>query len=324
MTYTLNDDGSVDLGYRVIPVPRTISLEAQEMLRALAKRPPSDGSPLWTRRAQIDAVMHGLGEHARSRYPVDVTETSISGVRCHLVKPAGGTRNENVLLNLHGGGFVIGGGTLIEAIPVAATTGSAVIAIDYRLAPEHRYPAAVDDVEAVYRRVLEHHQSAQIGIYGQSAGGSLTGQAIRRIQRASLPLPGCIGIFGSGGNLADLGDTAAIFDLGGFAGDRVEPFDHPTSYNALYLDGVDPNDPDVSPELGDLSGFPPTLLIAGTRDATLSTAASMHRALRRAEVDAELFVFEAMAHGFFYVIDLPESQEAFAVMARFFAQHLAG
>jgi epsilon-lactone hydrolase len=320
--YTLNDDGSVDLGYRTIPLPQTVSPEAQDLLRSMAKRPRPDGRTLWQRRAELDAIMGGLDDYARTRFPVDVEEVEINGVRCDLVRPAGGEPDGKVLLNLHGGGFVIGSGTLVEAIPVAALTGSTVVAVDYRLAPEHRFPAAVDDVEAVYRHVLETHAPADIAIYGQSAGGFLTGQAVCRLQREGLPLPACIGIFGAGGSLADLGDTASLFDLGGFSGDPVVPFAHPDNYNALYLDGVDPRDPLASPLYGDLSGFPPALLVAGTRDATLSAAAEMHRALRRVEVEAELYVFEAMAHGFFYAIDLPESREAFDVMARFFRRHL--
>jgi epsilon-lactone hydrolase len=322
MTYTINPDGSVDLGYRTIPVPGTISPEAQAMLRSLASRPAPDGSALWERRAELDAAMKALDRHALTRYAVDVQAVDIAGVACHIVRPEA-PASDRVLLNLHGGGFVIGGGTLTEAIPVAAHSGTTVIAVDYRLAPEHRYPAAVDDVEAVYRAVLERHAPDQIGIYGQSAGGFLTGQAIRRLQREQLPLPACIGIFGAGGDLSDLGDTAEIFDLGGFSGDRLEPFGARTNCNSLYLDGVEPTDPDASPEFGDLSGFPPTLLIVGTRDATLSAGAKMHRALRRADVIAELYVFEAMAHGFFYAVDLPESREAFDVMARFFRSHLA-
>ena len=324
MTYTVNPDGSVDLGYRTIPVPGTISPDAQAMLRSLAGRPAPDGSALWERRAQLDAIMRALDQHVLTRYDVDVRAVDIAGVACSVVQPRNAPATDRVLLNLHGGGFVIGGGTLTEAIPVAVHSGTTVIAVDYRLAPEHRYPAAVDDVEAVYRAVLERHAPGDIGVYGQSAGGFLTGQTIRRLQRVNLPLPACIGIFGAGGDLSDLGDSAAIFDLGGFSGDRLEPFGARTNCNSLYLDGSDPTDPDVSPEFGDLSGFPPTLLIVGTRDATLSAGAKMHRALRRADVGAELYVFEAMAHGFFYAVDLPESREAFDVMARFFRSHLDG
>jgi prepilin-type processing-associated H-X9-DG protein len=321
-TYTIRANGDVDLGYRVIPVPATISPQAQELLRANAKRPAPDGSPMWARRNEIEPAFRLIDDAARERFPVTVDRVEIAGVPCQIVQPPGGATNGHVLINLHGGGFVIGSGVLVEAVPVAALTGSTVIAVDYRLAPEHRYPAAVDDAEQVYRAVLQRHAPADIAVYGQSAGGFLTGQLVRRLQRERLPLPACIGIFAAGGNLQDLGDSAEIFDISGFCGEHIERLDHPNSCNALYLDGADASDPEISPELGDLSGFPPTLLIAGTRDATLSAAASMHRALRRANVAAELYVFEAMPHGFLYDPNLPEAQEAFSIMARFFTTHL--
>ena len=85
---------------------------------------------------------------------------------------------------------------------------------------------------------------------------------------------------------------------------------------------ADPESPLVAPIRGDLSDFPPTLLISGTRDAVLSNAAMFHRALRRADRDAELFVFEAMPHAHWYNFQLPETREAIAIMVRFFEQHL--
>jgi len=324
MTYTIREDGAVDLGHRVVPVPGTISPEAQQQLVAAAARPAPAGTPLWERRDQIDAMMRALDGYALSRYDVEVEDLDIKGVACHVVRSATATAPDKVLVNLHAGGFVIGSGTLVEAIPIAARTGATVIAVDYRLAPEHRYPAAVDDVIAVYRWVLEDHSPRDVGIFGTSAGGFLTGQTLTHLRRDGLPLPACAGIFSAGGNFSDLGDTAAIFDMGGFTGDRIHPFDHPHSDIALYLAGVDPTDPLVSPALGELSGFPPTILVSGTRDATLSGTALMHRALRRDGVDAELYVFEAMAHGFWYNLDLPETAEALDIMATFFTNHLGG
>ena len=325
-TYTLLPDGSADLGGRVVPVPRTISVEARQSLVDAALRPAPEGS-LHSRRAQLDAQMALLNTYALSLYPADVQEVSLGGVRCHLVRPAGipaDQRSGKVLVNLHAGGFVVGSGSLIEAIPLAVLTNSTVIAVDYRLAPEHPYPAAVDDAVAVWRQVLEHHPASDMAIYGTSAGAFLTAQAIVRMRRDGLPLPACAGIFSGGGDLTDLGDAAAIFNFGGFAGDPSIPYGEPGSDTGSYLSGADTSDPVVSPLHADLSEFPPTLLVTSTRDLVLSATALMHRALRRAGTAAELYVFEALPHGFWFNLNLPETRETLEVMSTFFIRHLNG
>ena len=274
------------------------------------------------RRAELDAQMHLLNDVAQSIFPTEVTEATIGGVRCHLVRPAGGSEGGRALINLHAGGFVTGSGSLVEAIPIASLTQTTVIAVDYRLAPEHHYPAPIDDAVAVYKEALNHHAPSEIGIYGTSAGAFLTAQTIMRLQRDELPLPGCAGMFTGGGDLTDLGDSAAIFNLGGFGGHQLHPYGHPHSDATVYLADADPNDPVVSPLRGDLSRFPPTLLLTSTRDVLLSATALMHRALRRAGVPAELYVFEALPHGFWFNVQLPEAQEAFGIMATFLLQQL--
>lgn len=324
MTYELLPDGSAVLRERVVPVPRTISAEAQRAIVAANARPAGDGGPLAPKRAQLDAQLHFLNDVARARYEVDITEVTIAGVRCHLVRPPGAPadRSGKVLVNLHAGGFVTGSGSLVEAVPIAARTNSTVIAVDYRLAPEHPYPAAVDDVVAVWRQVLEHHAAEDVALFGTSAGAFLTAQSIMRFRHDGLPMPACAGIFSGGGDLSDLGDSAAIFNFGGFAGDPVLAHDTAGSDTSAYLRDADVRDPLVSPLRGDLRHFPPTLLVTSTRDAVLSATALFHRALRRADVDAELYVFEALPHGFWFDLGLPETHEAIDAMVRFFSTHL--
>ncbi|KFG88363.1 putative hydrolase [Sphingobium herbicidovorans NBRC 16415] len=328
MTYQIDADGSVRLGGAIVPVPRTVSAEAQQFLATPPWVQPPDPEaerlPMWALRDFVDEQMRLGGEAALQQYPVEVQEIEIAGVRCHMVKPHDMPEENKglTLMNLHGGGFVMGSGSLVEAIPIAHQAKVAVIAVDYRLAPEHPYPAAVDDVVAVYRTMLDYHLSDQIGIYGTSAGGFLTGQTIMRLEREGLPLPACCGIFTAGGDLSDLGDTARIFTLMGFWGDLVLPSDHEISEIRAYLGGADPKSPEVSPIHGDLSRFPPTLLMSGTRDAVLSATANFHRALRRAGAQADLFVFEAMPHAHWYMLHLPEAREAISAMSEHFLRHL--
>lgn len=311
---------------RVVPPPHTISPEARAYLATppWGAAAPDPDAPMWAAREQADAALKMLGEMAAAHYAVAVEETQIAGVRCHRVhsSPDAGKACGRVLINLHGGGFVMGGGSVVEAVPIARMTGIPVVAVDYRLAPEHAYPAAVDDAIAVYRAVLEHHAPASVGIYGASAGGILTAQVQARIAHEGLPSPGCLGVFTAAGDLADFGDTANLFSLSGFWGELIRSPGDPLSEIRAYLGGADPRDPLVSPIHADLAHFPPTLLVSGTRDALLSATASLHLAMRRAGVEAELLVFEAMPHAHWYAFHLPESQQALALMSGFFERKL--
>jgi len=327
MAYQIDQHGNVTLGSHVVPIPRTISPEAQAVL-ATAPTDVNEGGklkPAWASRAAVDAQMQQINQFARSLFPVDIEETRVGGVRCHWVRPLQmPTENKGkLLINMHAGSFVLGSGALAEAIPIAHLTRVPVLSIDYRLAPEHPFPAAVDDIVAVYRAMLEQYKPSSIGIFGTSAGGFLTGQTAMRLQHDGLPLPACLGMFTSGGDLSDFGDTAQIYTLMGFYGELLLPVDHELSEIRAYRGNTAAKDPLFSPLYGDLAHFPPTLLVSGTRDLVLSSASTFHRALRRAGADADLFVFDAMAHGFWYAVHLPESREALDIMTRFFLKHLA-
>lgn len=330
MAYKIGADGTVDLGGVRVPVPATVSPEARVYLASppWVDAPPSDEvRAMWESRAVVDASLAELNRYARRLFPVSIEEMQIRGVRCHLVKPpefASRGRGGPVLINMHGGGFVMGSGSLVEAIPIAHLSGIPVISIDYRLAPEHPYPAAIDDILAVYREVLESHAPENIGMYGSSAGGFLTGQTVMHLKRDGLPLPACLGIFTAGGDLTDLGDTARLFTLNGFWGEAILPSSHELSEIRAYVGTAEIADPLLSPARGDLSNFPPTLLVTGTRDALLSGAATFHCALLRAGADAELVVFEAMPHSHWYNLRLPEAREALDIMVGHFRKHLSG
>lgn len=328
---SVDADGTVRFGTRIIPVPDTVSPEARQYLATPPwgdTLPTFDGDvPAWEMRAQIDAGLKALAEQARLAYPVEtIEEKMIGGVRTDFVGPLN-VPEENkgkILINLHGGAFVMGSGSLIEAIPVAHQARIPVVAVDYRLAPEHPFPAAVDDAVAVYRELLEAYDPKNIGIYGTSAGGILTAQTAAELIRLGLPLPACLGMFTGTGDMADFGDSARIFSVAGFWGDVAPSLDHPSSELGAYRGKHDPKDPVLSPIHADLRRFPPSLIITGTRDAMLSATSIFHRALRRAGAESDLFVFEAMPHAHWYAFHLPESREAVDVMARFFGERLGG
>jgi acetyl esterase/lipase len=324
----IDEQGTVYLGDRIIKVPNTISPEARQYLATSPfgdSLPTFDGAvPSWAMRETLDAGLHALAEQARLMYPVDIREDRIAGIRVHRVSPPENAPENagKLLINLHGGAFVMGSGSLIEAIPVANVSGIPVLAIDYRLAPEHPFPAAVDDVVDVYRELLRTYAPGRMAIYGASAGGILTAQVTARLIAEGLPVPAAVGMFTGTGDMEDFGDSAQIFSVAGFWGKIAPPMEDKASELGAYRGKTDPKDPMLSPIHSDLSKFPPSLLITGTRDAMLSAVSIFHRALRRAGRESELFVFEAMPHAHWYVFHLPESQEAVDVMARFFRERL--
>lgn len=320
------ENGVVDLGRVHLDVPDTISDEAKAYLRFDPNQQmPEDAPPvpMWLMREPLAPMFEWLNQQALEAFPCDIVETTIDGVRCHRITPKGGVRHAGkLLINLHGGGFVMGSGSLVEAIPIAAETGCEVIAVDYRLAPEHPFPAAVDDIVTVYRDALKTYSPSDIVLFGTSAGGFLTAMAIMRFKQEGLPLPVACGVFTAGGDVTQLGDTFNYLTLSGFYGHLGAPLDDPQCERGVFVGNADRNDPLLAPIKGDLSDFPPTLLVTGTRDAVLSSAALFHRALRRAGRDADLHVFEAMPHGFWFSVAMPESREAIDLMARFFERHL--
>jgi len=262
---------------------------------------------------------------ARSAYPIGVEEQRIAGVRTDLVSPTvvGEGKQERLLINLHGGGFVLGSPpALVEAIPIANLTRTRVVVVDYRLAPEYPFPAAIDDIIAVYKELLKTHRPNNVGMFGSSAGAILTAEAAVRLRQLGLPLPAALGVFSGSGDLSDFGDSMMMYTLFGFWGELLRPFDDPGSEVKAYIGAHDPMDPVISPIHADLRGFPPTLLITGTRDFLLSPTTIFHRALRRSGVKAELVVFEAMPHCHWLAVHLPESKEALEIMADFFDREL--
>ena len=296
------------------PAPTTVSLAA----RAELGKPPAPAMPTLEAQRQVcDEVQQSLGSRQLQRYEVTMRDSQLGGVPVRVFTPVttAPLRQGRVMLNLHGGGFTKDAGSITENVPIAALTGAKVIAARYRMAPEFPFPAAVDDAEAVYRALLEQHPDEQIGLYGTSAGAILCSQLMVRLQRARLPLPRALGFFSGTADLSRPGDTEHFFR-------PAENDSTQGGFFSSYIGEHDPLTPELSPLFADLSGFPPTLCIAGTRDFLLSQTVLFHQALLRAGVPAELVVFEAMPHAHWIYLDLPESDEAFAYMARFLNRHL--
>lgn len=306
---------------RVVPVPKTVSAQAQKFL---ARQVPdvADHTTCVQMRSQMDAWFTGIAKQWRKLYPVNLEKSTIAGVPVRIVTPLEipARNRDRVLLNVHGGGFCLDSGSLNETIPIAKMTKTKVVAVLYRLAPEHPFPAAVDDTIAVYKELLKTYKPENIALYGTSAGAILTPEVTVKLRQLRLPLPGALGIFSGEGDFSKQGDSRSMYSLIGLSG-HMDPQDL-RSLEDAYAGSTDRKDRVLSPIYADLKGFPPTLFITSERDALLSGTVNLHRAFLRAGVDAQLVVFDGLPHAFWYDPSLPESIEANQIMAKFFDQHL--
>jgi epsilon-lactone hydrolase len=307
---------------------------SDEARKAMPQRPSDMGAaldriamsgPEYAQRIRDGQDKAALARAAKvgERYGVTIEATTIAGLRGYWVRPVKPSRaaRGKVLVNLPGGGFVASApaaGGLAEAAPLVGLTGIPALSIAYSQAPEAKFPAASRDVAAVYRELLKTHKPRDIGLFGGSAGGLLTAQALAWFQKEGLPTPGAAGVLCASADARWAGDSWHWFKpLQGLTAG-------PTLDERFYYGDHDLSDPLMSPMESDavLKRFPPTLLITATRAGELSAAVDTHRRLVRVGVDAELHVWDGLNHCFYTDDRLPESREAFQVMAKFFTGHL--
>lgn len=261
----------------------------------------------------------------RAQLGVSMERATLGGVPVFILTPKdlSAANAQRVLLHFHGGGYVLGAGEAgtQEALLMASLGKFKVIAVDYRLAPDHPYPGAIDDAVAVYREVLKTTPAEKIGVFGSSTGGAMTLILALRAKADGLPLPAALGAGSPWADLTKTGDSYYANEgvdnqLGGYEGWLSEAA-------KVYAAGHDMKDPLLSPVYGDVRGFPPTLLTSGTRDLFLSNTVRMHLKLREAGVVADLMVFEALSHVQYHLVpSAPETQWHFTELARFFGKHL--
>jgi monoterpene epsilon-lactone hydrolase len=287
---------------------------AIERIRAVYRGWNRDTSVAQMRR-DWDAAFEGC------TVAVSCEGVSAGGVDGEWIAPANAPLDKAILY-FHGGGFRVGSVSSHRELiaQIADASGCRVLGINYRLAPEHRFPAALDDALAAYGWMLDQGiASSSIAFAGDSAGGNLVLATMLALRERRLPLPA------AGVLMSPWTDLAAT---GGSYTTRAEadPIHRRPMILALagnYLGEHDPRDPLVSPLYADLKGLPPLLIQVGDRETVLDDSTMFAEKARAAGVDIELQVWDGMIHVFqMFGAELAEAAQAIASIAKFLNRYL--
>ena len=234
-------------------------------------------------------------------------------------------KKDKVIFYIHGGGYVLGHGVsgITEAIPMAAQNHYKVISVDYRMAPQHPFPAAIDDAFAAYKEVVKQYGAENIAVFGTSTGGAMT--LILGLQahtEGRLMMPAALIAGTPWADLDKIGDSYVVNEG---VDNVLGTYDHLIRAAAqVYADGHDLKDPLISPVYAldsILKDFPPTLLVSGTRDLFLSNTVRMHTRLLANRAPAELIVYEAVSHAQYYFdTNAPETRQHYQFLDDFLAR----
>jgi monoterpene epsilon-lactone hydrolase len=224
--------------------------------------------------------------------------------------------SDGVILYLHGGGYVFGGPDSHRDIAcrLCVTTNRPVLLLDYRLAPEHRFPAAVDDATAAYQWLLESRDPSAVAVVGDSAGGGLSLALMGRLKSLNLGLPKAAVLLSPWTDLAATGESV---HANAEADAMISP-EALARFAELYLADQDPRDPQASPLYADLSGLPPMLVIVGSHEVLRSDSDRIVERIGTAGGQAELSVWPDMPHVFPILASIiPEGRQAIEEMSGF-------
>jgi acetyl esterase/lipase len=228
-----------------------------------------------------------------------------------------GGESRGVFFHLHGGAYV-GGSSAVGRLytGISAEGGPDVISIDYRLAPEHPYPASLDDALTAYRSLLETMPASKIVVGGESAGGNLVLALVQRLIEDGLPLPAAVvPVY----PWSDLTQTSTTWTTN--ARQDIHRKGTIDQCAGAFAAGLPLDDPRVSPQFGSFTGFPPALIHVGTHDCLLEDARVVARSMKEVGVRVTLQEVLGAVHGF-TLLPMPESRAAMAEIRDFVRAHL--
>ncbi len=273
-----------------------------------------------TLQQKIDSVSEQRALGLVNALSVQIEEIEMNGVTVRIIHPEeiDIEFSKAIFVHVHGGAYVFNNSTAgtAEAIILANQLKIPVFTVDYRMPPDHPFPAAQNDVVAAYQQILKDYPNHSLFMGGTSAGGGLVMSTILKLKDENYKLP--VAIF-AGTPWADLTKTGDSYYINDGIDRNLVTYEGILEESAkLYANGRDLKDPYLSPIYGDLSGFPPTFLLSGTRDLFLSNTVRAHRKLRDSGSKAELVVLEGQSHGdYIAMLNAPESMAAFKDLAKF-------
>ncbi|MDB5724711.1 MAG: putative esterase [Novosphingobium sp.] len=291
-----DEAGVLHIPAQAIPVPQSLSIQARAFLTGMISQAAIDRPPGGDQVDSAARAIQMLGPAAAGFIGTFEEAPLGNGALLYRAAPTSATGRlaDAAYFDIHGGGFTAGGGEMCRMLAKirAADYGAQVFAVDYRLAPKHPYPAALDDCMAAYREILTRVDPANLVVAGSSAGGNLAAALMLRARDEGLPWPAGLLLMTPAMDILGAGDsrtTNRYLDVSLYGGGGAGP--------GAYLGETDPRDPYISPIFGEIGlGWPPTLLTTGTRDLLLSDTVMMHRKLREAGVVADLLVTEGGMH----------------------------
>ncbi len=259
-------------------------------------------------------------KRAIEKYDLEIEAIHINGTACLQINPSDWSAHDGLcILYCYGGGMVEGGPyeDLIITTGLAHHLSARVVSVDYRLAPEHPYPAAQRDVTRVYAVLLDDYGASRLALAGESSGGNLALALMVQLRDQKIDLPLCAALFSPWVDLSSRGDNHEIND------DR-DPTLNTAWVNAaanLYAPNQALDDPAISPLYAELNGLPPIIISTGSRDLLLSGCLSLARKLRDSGVDCDLRVWEGLWHVFEFYDEIPEAAQSIREMADFIRAH---
>lgn len=309
--------------FRLVVLNAVLRHGVKRRLRAM----PISEESVVKRRAQIEALAQKLLGKQSAR--ADITQDHMAGVPVERVQPlaAGdGSRGpasaddslERTVLYIHGGAFLLCSPRTHRGItvPLARQLSGEVIAVDYRLAPEHCYPAAVDDVLAVYRELLIHKNPRHIALAGDSAGGNLVIALLHAAKAEGLAMPSSAVCLSPWTDLTGASESIRT----NISRDALLPGERLHELAMLYLDGAYVRAPTASPVYGDFTGFPPLLIHVGDTEILFDDARRVVERARREGVEAHLRIWPGLPHVFHaFSSHLPVANDALREVAEFMA-----